>query len=101
MKHVCEQGTLTLYLEGELNSVTSGEAEKEIDAIIGQCQFDSLVFDMEKVSYVSSAGLRIFVRLMQRYERFTLTRVPELAYSVLEMVGMTQMLNVERLGEGR
>ena len=100
MKHVLEQGTLTIFLEGELNSVTSDEAEKEIDAILGESDFDALAFDMERVTYVSSAGLRIFVRLMQRYQRLSLVRVPELVYSVLEMVGITQMLDVEKLEDG-
>ena len=34
MKHNIENGVLTLYLEGELNSYNSEDVEKEIDAII-------------------------------------------------------------------
>ena len=42
MKHSIETGTLTIFLEGELNSYNSEETEKEIDTILSKGGFKSI-----------------------------------------------------------
>ena len=97
MKHSLENNKLTIFLEGEINSYNSDVVEKELDGIISQNEFKSLVLDFEKLHYTSSAGLRIIVMLKQRYDDLTLARVPDGVFDVFEMVGLPNLIKVERL----
>ena len=97
MKHFIEKETLVISLVGELNSYNSEEVEKEIDAIVSQKGFKAIKIDLEKLSYISSAGLRIIVRLKQQYDDTTLVNVPKGVYDIFEMVGFTNLFTIERI----
>ena len=97
MKHVIENETLTIYLEGEVNSYNSEEVEKEIDAIVAKGGFKAVKLDLTNLRYISSAGLRIIVRLKQQYEDTSLVNVPGGVYDIFEMVGFTNMFSIEKL----
>jgi len=97
MNSQLENGKLTLFLEGELNSYNSEDVEREIEKLVNENKFKSLVLDFEKLSYISSAGLRIVVRLKQRFDDTTLVNVPNGVYDIFEMVGFQNLLKIERL----
>ena len=97
MNSQLENGKLTLYLEGELNSYNSEDVEREIEKLVNENKFKSLVLDFEKLNYISSAGLRIVVRLKQRFDDTTLVNVPKGVYDIFEMVGFQNLLKIERL----
>ena len=96
MRHNIEQETLTIFLEGELNSYNSEEVEKEIEEILNKKGFKAVVIDMNDLSYISSAGLRIIVRIKQRYDDTTLINVPSGVYDIFEMVGFQNLVKIER-----
>ena len=88
---------LTIFLEGELNSFTAEDAEKDIDEIIKGSTFKSIVLDMEKLTYLSSAGIRIIVRLKLKYKDTSIVNVPDDIYAIFEMVGFTGTMKIEKL----
>ena len=97
MTHKLENGKLTIYLEGEINSFNSESIEKEIQSIIAPKGFGSLVLDVEKVRYISSAGLRIVSRLKQQYDDISLINMTDDVYDVFEMVGFVDEMEIKRL----
>ena len=98
MKHELKEKTLTLYFEGELNSFNSEDVENEIEKILNDNDdFKKLVLDLEKLRYISSAGLRIIVKLKQDNDELKLVKVPEGVYDVFEMVGFQNIVEIERL----
>lgn len=97
MKNVIENETLTIYFEGEVNSYNSEEVEKEVEEIVSKGGFKSIRLDLAELRYISSAGLRIIVRLKQQYDETTLVNVPRGVYDIFEMVGFTNMFTIERL----
>lgn len=98
MKHVLKDKTLTLYFEGELNSFNSEDVENEIEEILNSNDnYKKLVLDLEKLRYISSAGLRIIVKLKQENDDLKLVKVPEGVYDVFEMVGFQNIVEIERL----
>lgn len=97
MKHTLENKVLTLFLEGELNSYNAEEVEKEIEGILEQGQWSSIVIDMEHLRYISSAGLRIIVRLKQRCDDTSIVKVSDGVYDVFEMVGFNSLMKIEKL----
>ena len=97
MKHTFENNTLTLFLEGELNSYNSEDVEKEIEEITNGIELQHVVIDMEQLNYISSAGLRIIARLKQQCDDIALKRVPEGVFEILEMVGFQNLMTIEKL----
>lgn len=98
MKHELKEKTLTLYFEGELNSFNSEDVENEIEKILNDNDnFKKLVLDLEKLRYISSAGLRIIVKLKQDNDDLKLVKVPEGVYDVFEMVGFQNIVEIEKL----
>lgn len=96
MKHNLENEKLTLFLEGELNSYNSEAIEEEIENIIKDNSFNSIVLDMGALNYISSAGIRIVVRLKQNYDDTSLVNVPKSIFDIFEMVGLPNMIKIEK-----
>lgn len=96
MEYKLEKDVLTIFIEGELNSVNSESVGEEIDKIIKDKTFKSLVLDFDKVSYISSAGLRIILKLKQRYDDFSVINASLEVYDVFQMTGFTSMMSIKK-----
>ncbi len=87
--------TLTIALEGRLDTMTAPELDAEIKNI--PQNVTELILDFEKLEYVSSAGLRVLLtaqRLMKANGTMKVTHVNEIVYEVFEVTGLTQLLNI-------
>ncbi|MBO5529052.1 MAG: STAS domain-containing protein [Bacilli bacterium] len=96
MEHKLNNGTLTIFLKGKINSSNSEEAEQEINRIIADNSFTSLVFDLGELVYISSAGLRILLGVKQEHDDTKLVNVSDAIYEILVMVGFDSVLTIER-----
>ena len=52
---------------------------------------------MEKLNYISSAGIRIIVRLKQQFDDLSIVKVPKDIFDIFEMVGLQNMFKIEKL----
>lgn len=52
--------------------------------------------DAGQLEYISSAGLRILLRLKKNYPELKITGVNAAVYDILEMTGFTEMMTVEK-----
>jgi len=96
MEYAMEENKVIIKLEGELNSFNSEQVEKDIDEILSGNHFEAIVLDAKDLSYISSAGLRIVARLKQQYNDVSIIHTQDDVYSILEMVGFTEVINVTR-----
>lgn len=96
MKYNLKEKTLTIFLEGELNSYNSEKVEKEIDEIISKNPFENLVLDLESLKYISSAGLRVVLKLKQRYENIAVINASLEVYDIFQMTGFTSMMKIQK-----
>ena len=96
MRHEIVNGKLIFYLEGELNSYNSEDVENEIDSVIAQGGFDTVIWDIDKLKYMSSAGLRIVARLKQRYDDFSIINMSKDIYDIFAMVGLNNIIDIKR-----
>ena len=87
---------LTLFFEGELNSYNAEEVEKEIDNIVDNQSFKTLILNFDKLRYVSSAGLRVILKLKQKYDDTRVQEVSLEVYDVLNMTGFTNIMSVSK-----
>ena len=87
---------LTLFMEGEINSYNAENIEKEIDSVVTTQQFDQLVLDFARISYISSAGLRIILKLKQRYKDVSIVETSLEVYDIFSMTGFTNIMTVKK-----
>ena len=87
---------LTLKIEGRLDTTTAPELEKTINE---QSEgIKDLVMDMEKLEYISSAGLRVLLaaqKKMNKIGTMKLTHVCDAVMEVFEMTGFSDILVFE------
>ena len=85
-----------LLLDGRLDTVTSTEAE-EIFLQMTE-RFDKLTLNMEKLQYISSAGLRVlkktYMAAVKKNGVLELSHVSKLVMEVLEMTGFAGLLKI-------
>ena len=63
----CQAGVTVLALDGRLDGLTSPQLEQAVDARLA-AGATRLVFDCALLSYVSSAGLRVFLSAAKKAE---------------------------------
>lgn len=83
-------GELTVVIDGRLDTTTA----PELESFLGENYEGtaSLVFDCEKLIYISSAGLRVLLTAHKRMKgAMKLTNVSELVMEVLEMTGFADI----------
>ncbi len=96
MNKTLESGVCTYVLEGRLDTITAPELEKELKALPEEKL--ALVLDFEKLSYISSAGLRVLLSTQKaRNGRggMTLTHVNETIMEIFEVTGFLDILTIQ------
>ncbi len=86
----------TLVLIGRLDTVTAPELEAELEKILPNT--NALVLDMEKLEYISSAGLRVILKAqkaMNTKGTMKLSHVGESVMEVFDITGFSDFLNIE------
>src|SRR5215471_5466863 len=58
----------TLALAGRLDTNTAPELDKELDRVLAGGPIERLVFDVGALDYLSSAGIRCFIRARKAIE---------------------------------
>jgi anti-sigma B factor antagonist len=81
-------------MEGRLDTVTAPEFERFLSENAGNVT--ALTIDCEKLSYVSSAGLRVLLAAQKKMKgSMKITHVQELVMEVFEMTGFVDILVIE------
>lgn len=94
--HQVSGDLLTIFLKGHIDSANAPEVEDRITEIRGSVPHQSVVMDLQDLQYISSAGLRIILRLRKRLPDLKLINVSQDIYEILEMTGFTEMIEVEK-----
>lgn len=88
--------TVTLFVEGRVDTTTSPMLQKEILAAFQVAK--NLTLDMENMAYISSAGLRALLigqkTAMSKRGVMELIHVKPLVQEVLDTVGFSDILTI-------
>lgn len=91
------EGTkLEILLEGRLDTTTSPMLETELKQSIDG--LTELIFNFEKLEYISSAGLRILLaaqKIMNKQGSMVVKNVNEIIAEVFEVTGFSDILTIE------
>ena len=88
---------LTLSLEGRLDTTTAPQLEDELNASMSGVK--ALVFDMSKLAYISSAGLRVLLKAqktMNKQGSMTIKNAGAEILEIFEVTGFDEILNIEK-----
>jgi uncharacterized protein (TIGR02172 family) len=91
-----EDNILYLELNGRIDSSNAEQTEEQIKAIKEAHPDLRVVLDAENLEYVSSAGLRVILRMRKEAADLKIINVSTEVYEILDMTGFPDMLTVEK-----
>ena len=87
--------TLTINLEGRLDTSTSPQLENELRSSLNG--ITNLVFDLVKLDYISSAGLRVLLsaqKTMNNQGEMVIRNVKPEIMEIFEVTGFVDILTI-------
>ena len=90
-----EDTSLSLALEGRLDTTTAPQLEAELKSNLDGVT--DLTLDLDKLEYLSSAGLRVLLsaqKIMARQGAMTVTHVNETIQEIFEITGFADILTI-------
>ena len=93
------EGRFTLVLDGEINTITTGELREAVASIPDTAE--QLVLDFRDVVLITSTGLRELVVCAKRFpdKRLLLKNVNPEVRGIIHMIGFDSFLNIETAEE--
>lgn len=89
-------GVLEIFLKGTIDSANAGNIEREINVLIEETNATSVTLNCTGLEYVSSAGLRVFMKLAKRLQTLRVDNVSSEVYEVFDITGLSQVLDVRK-----
>ena len=91
-----DKDILYIAIEGRIDATNAAEAEEKIFGIRNENSCKHTVIDADKLEYISSAGLRVILRLRKEEPKLAIINVAADVYDVFDMTGFTDMVTVEK-----
>ena len=91
-----EGSRITVFFEGHIDSANAPQVEQEVNQAKNSGAFTDATLDCEKLEYISSAGLRIILRLRKDIPTLRLINVAPEVYEILDTTGFTEMMEVQK-----
>ena len=87
---------LTLAVEGRLETTTAPELEAVVKSELGG--ITNLTFDITKLDYISSAGLRVLLsaqKIMKNQGAMTVKGANDIVMEIFDITGFSDILTIE------
>ena len=91
-----DKDILYIAVEGRIDASNAAEAEEKIFNIKNNNPEKHVVVDADKLEYISSAGLRVILKLRKEEPKLAIINVASDVYEVFDMTGFTDMVTVEK-----
>ena len=97
MKSDFKDGALTFYLEGRIDSSNVSRLETELRDEKSVFDNVNIAFDASKLQYISSAGLRVLLKIKKETKRpVRILNVSDEVFDIFDVTGFTEIFEVER-----
>ncbi|MBR1479119.1 MAG: anti-sigma factor antagonist [Lachnospiraceae bacterium] len=88
---------LIIELAGRIDSGNAPALEKELLELLEAHSTEEIVFDAERLTYISSAGLRVLMKVRKLKDAPTaIINVARDVYDIFETTGFTELFNVKK-----
>ena len=94
--HRIDKDILYIAAEGRIDASNAAEAEEKIFNIKNNNPGKHIVVDADQLEYISSAGLRVILRLRKEEPKLAIINVASDVYEVFDMTGFTDMVTIEK-----
>lgn len=91
-----DKDILYVSIIGRVDASNAADAESKIIAIKNENADKHLVIDADGLEYISSAGLRVILRLRKENPKLAIINVSSDVYEVFDMTGFTDMINIQK-----
>ena len=91
-----DKDILYIAVEGRIDASNAAESEEKIFKIKNDNPGKHIVVDADKLEYISSAGLRVILRLRKEEPKLAIINVDADVYEVFDMTGFTDMVTIEK-----
>lgn len=91
-----ENGLTVIAIAGKIDSENAPFLEKEIWNQVDFRACESILIDAEHMTMISSAGLRIILKMRKICPAMRISKVNADVYDVFEMTGFTEMMKIEK-----
>jgi len=91
-----KENEVKITLSGRIDSTNAAQAESDIQAQLAGKGEIPVVLDASELEYISSAGLRVILRIKKNYPELRITGVNPEVYEIFDMTGFTEMMTVEK-----
>ncbi|GAK54747.1 anti-sigma factor antagonist [Candidatus Moduliflexus flocculans] len=97
VKTLAEQNITKIVVEGFLDAHTVPEMEKVIQELLQQKKY-RIIVDFSALSYISSAGLGVFMSVIGDVKNnngdIVLMKMPPKIYKVFDLLGFTEIFSI-------
>ena len=87
---------LTIFVNDRIDSLNANSVEESLFKIINENQFKDLILDLEELNYISSAGLRIILKVKKAFSTLKIINVNNDVYEIFDMTGFSEMIDIEK-----
>lgn len=90
------EGLSVVFASGAIDAVTCTELEEALIRLVDEGQ-THIILDLEGVHYISSAGMRVILIVIQRLHgtgKFALSSLNKDVMAVIEMAGFTNIMDI-------
>ena len=91
-----DKNILYIALEGRIDASNAAQAEEKIFGIKNENPGKHTVVDADNLEYISSAGVRVILKLRKEEPKLAIINVAPDVYEVFDMTGFTDMVTVEK-----
>ena len=91
-----ENDVLTIYLNGRITAENAEELEDNVMKSMDEHHPSRVIFDFDEAEYISSAGLRLIMKIIKSGTEVKLINVSEEIYEIFQMTGFTKLTEVDR-----
>ena len=85
-----------IAVEGRVDASNASMVEEKISNIKNENNGKHVVIDADKLEYISSAGLRVILRLRKEEPKLAIINVLAEVYEIFDMTGFTDMVTIEK-----
>lgn len=96
MEFVKKEETLIIRLGGRVDSSNAAEVEKELTGICAENEHGKVVIDIEKLEYISSAGLRVILKTKKSQNDMEIINASNEVYEIFSMTGFSDIISIKK-----
>ena len=96
MEYTYDEKVLTINLPARIDSGSAPDAEREIFALIDENKPESVILDAADTEYISSAGLRVVLKLKKTVPDLKIINASSEVYEIFSMTGFSEIIDIKK-----